>query len=642
MLKIGLTSVARERMKASLQLKGYQRIPRDGPVKLGLFAPDAATSVATSYTVSADRSLAMELDDDSGQVTRSIDLPAQAKTTNPLDRPVSPTDGGPARPPCSSPAAEPPGHYRSGSCGTRGRSLIRPCSPPRSARRSVDLLQETTLTVRHGTLTSLEVRVPAAIADRWDLLDRDVEREELDKETDGTRHYRLSFARPALDKAVLRFGCHLPIAPHLDATAQRELTIPWISFPEAAGPVRLELSMAPGIQFQGNDPAWISVADGTQANRGNPSSTLAFTARPDGPARPFAFKVLARDPVAMPSLVVPRLLIRTVQGFDGTTRSQARYWVETHGPVVSFAMPDGARWLAARVDGRVTEQVDYDATRPGYRLRLPPEAGSRPTLVELEYQLDGPAAGSPWRMPQLLDGAVVLETLWDVQLPWDRVIVGVPTGWSDENQWYWSGKLWRRRPGKDVAELDQWIGDAVSAPASAERSAASDDDSYHWLFSRAGPPTDLSVWVLSRAWIVAVCSGATLILGFLAMFARIRFRTAWACAAVLTLLAAALLQPSVTWLVLQSSFMGAALTFLGLLIQGLLDRHKATVPPTRESSPATGQVLSDSSVERPAIVGSDDSTAIRVRVPSTMDFIPSPIAGSTSEDPLRSSTLGRT
>ncbi len=631
-LKIGLTSLARERMKAGLQLKGYQRIPRDGLVNLGLFAPDVSTSVAASYALSADRSLSVELDDDTGQVTRDSDLSSQVKTAS-LDRPASSTGGATVSPPL----------LLSGSGAARSLP-IRVTRHARSlahqtvlsadiSRRLVNLLQETTFTVRHGTLGSLEIRVAATIADGWELLDREiVEREELGRDADGTRHYRLTFDRPVLDKTVLRFRCRQSIAPHLDATAPREVAMPWISFPEAAaGPVRLEVSTAPGILFQGIDPSWIPANDDAQANRGNPSTTLAFTASPDRPGHPFAFKALALDPVKMPSLVVPRLLIRTVQDFDGTIHSRAQYWVEIHGPVLAFAMPEGARWLAARVDGQVTDQVDFDATRPGYRLRLPAEAVSRPTLVELEYQLDGPVAGSKWRVPRLLDG-VVHESFWDVQLPWDRVIVGVPWGWSDENEWYWSGKLWKRRPWKDGAALGQWVGDARLALSSDESSAASGDDSHHWLFSRAGPPTELGVWVLSRAWTVAACSGVTLIFGFLAIFARIRFRTAWAVVAILTLLAAALSEPSVTWLGLQSAFMGAALTLLGLLIQRLLDRPKPSLP-ARETSPAGGQAIGDSSLKRPAIVGSDDSTAIRVRVPSTMDYIPSPIPGSAPEEP---------
>jgi hypothetical protein len=190
--------------------------------------------------------------------------------------------------------------------------------------------------------------------------------------------------------------------------------------------------------------------------------------------------------------------------------------------------------------------------------------------------------------------------------------------------------------------LDRWVGDAATGTAAAEPVGAGDDDTSHWLFSRAGAPTELDVWVLPRAGLVAACSGVTLILGFLAIFARIRFRTAWAIVAVLGLLAAALLQPSVTWLFLQSAFMGAALSGLGLWIQRLLDRPKATGRPARESGSGTVPIVADSSHERPAIVGSDDSTAIRVRIPSTMDFIPSPIAAPASDDPTRSSTLGRT
>ena len=91
-----------------------------------------------------------------------------------------------------------------------------------------------------------------------------------------------------------------------------------------------------------------------------------------------------------------------------------------------------------------------------------------------------------------------------------------------------AGRSGSAGPWKDGPALDQWVGDTASAPTIDESSAASVDDSHHWLFSRAGPPTDLSVWVLSRAWIVVACSGVTLILGFLAIFARIRFRTAWA------------------------------------------------------------------------------------------------------------------
>ena len=61
-----------------LKLEGQQRIPHDGSVQLGLFTPDEATSVNGSFTLAADRSLSLELGDDSRPVTRSSDAPATA------------------------------------------------------------------------------------------------------------------------------------------------------------------------------------------------------------------------------------------------------------------------------------------------------------------------------------------------------------------------------------------------------------------------------------------------------------------------------------------------------------------------------------------------------------------------------------
>src|SRR5262249_43936457 len=156
---------------------------------------------------------------------------------------------------------------------------------------------------------------------------------------------------------------------------------------------------------------------------------------------PFVFKIRALEPVSLPPLVIPRLQVTTVQHLDEPTRSRARYWVESHGPDFPFGLPDGARWIAARIDGRIVEQVDYDPSRSSYRLRFPSEVGVKPALVELDYQVSGRDAGSTWPVPRLLGGGVVLQTLWEVRLPWNAALVGVPRGWFDENEWYWDGNL---------------------------------------------------------------------------------------------------------------------------------------------------------------------------------------------------------
>ena len=69
-LTIRLASAVRDQSNVALRLEGFQRLPREGPVSLGLFAPDETTAVSTSIAVAGDRGLAVELDPDA---TRSDD-----------------------------------------------------------------------------------------------------------------------------------------------------------------------------------------------------------------------------------------------------------------------------------------------------------------------------------------------------------------------------------------------------------------------------------------------------------------------------------------------------------------------------------------------------------------------------------------
>ena len=295
------------------------------------------------------------------------------------------------------------------------------------------------------------------------------------------------------------------------------------------------MSLAPEIVLKETDKGWVRSSDDVRAEprgRERRSSRSRREIRARGSV-PFTFKALALEPVPLPSFVVPRLLLKTVSGGDDSIRSSALYWVESHGPDFPFALPEGARWIGARVDGRLAEQVDYDPSRVSYRLRFPGEVGSRPVLVELEYQLSEQVTRSKWPAPRLLDGGVVLQALWEVRLPWSKALLGVPHGWSDENQWYWTGYMWKRRPWKNMAEINEWVlGTGASSHGARRIDGSNLDDSDRYLFSRSGPPVALDVWIVPRSWLVAICSGATLFVGFFVIFSRPRFRTIWLAIAV--------------------------------------------------------------------------------------------------------------
>ena len=68
------------------------------------------------------------------------------------------------------------------------------------------------------------------------------------------------------------------------------------------------------------------------------------------------------------------------------------------------------------------------------------------------------------------------------------------------------------------------------------------------------------------------------------------------------------------------------LTLLGLVIEGLIVRSRSLSMSARGGALPATRAGTDSSLKRSPEVGSDDSTAIRVRVPSTVDFVAAPLA----------------
>jgi hypothetical protein len=637
-LTIRLAPPVRDQNKVTLNLEGFQRLPREGPVKLAVFAPDDATAVSSSFAIAGDTSLSVELDEEAIRSDRATGVAFRVQD-GAVDRLTTSSGGEPGRLALSVDSLGSP-QVLPIRLARHARSLRQETVLSADlSRRSIDLVQKTSFTVRHGTLASLLVRVPPALAGLWQLDREVVDREELDRAADGSRQFRLQFDRPILDRATLSFRYRLPINPALDASSGREIEIPWISFPEAdLSPARIELNPAPGVIYRGGDPSWTRA--GGQAESGGESTRMSFVEASAGQCRSFRFQaqVLALEPATLPELLIPRSLIESSLGLDDVIQFRTWYWVERHGPVFPFALPEGARLVAARVGGRPADRVDFESKRAAYRIRLPAESAGHPVLVELEYTLDAAAAASRWEAPRLLEGGLILQTLWEARLPWDRTLLGVPRGWSDENEWYWGGKLWIRRPVRDGAVLSDWLlGDGAPAAAVTGLRESNRDESQHLLFSRSvsGPaePLEMKVWIVSRAWLVAACSGVTLLVGFLALFSRLRFRTVWAIAAVLSLLAASMLQPSLAAQIGQSALMGAALTCLGVLIQHQLDRRRSpSQPPAREPSSGVGQPRADASPAREPGVGSDDSTAIRVRTPSTMDFVPTALTGQTVEE----------
>ena len=257
-LRIRLTPLAREPNKIALRLDGVQRIASEGPVKLGLFTRDQSTSVNASYALIAGSGLSVELDDESGLVGGSStlklegqgagrDWPAPSLIGDASAPPLVLTDDGTTR-------CLPIRITRQARSITQDTALS-----AQVTRHHVEVLQQTSIAVHFGVVGSVEIRVPAAIGDRWELLDKEiVDRQELGKVADGSRRFRLAFGRPLSDRTTLRFRYRLPLVPSLEARAAREVSIPSISFLEGRiGPATVELSLTPEILLEGIGSPWI-------------------------------------------------------------------------------------------------------------------------------------------------------------------------------------------------------------------------------------------------------------------------------------------------------------------------------------------------------------------------------------------------
>jgi hypothetical protein len=633
LLTLQLTPLARDQKALVLNLTTRQRIAPDQALRLGLVAPAGGVPGSSVVSVFTEPNTSFELARDYG----AGNAEDSGFRVIPPATPAAYGDGTRER------AADAVLTSDQNRTWLRGRLTrhLRAVSYENTVSAQVfagrvDVRQETALQVRNGSIPSLRVRAPFARAELWDVQCKEYARREEVGRGDREGDYLLHFDPPITDRSVLIFRFRIPLEPVL-AAAEVKSRIPWVRIDEpATGSTAIALAAAPGIKAAVEEAAW----SGTGAEweyQGASASALRYRlARPGGEGERSGLPLAARllEQIALPSVLAPRALLRTVVGPGRDSRTCAWYWLEGHGGEVFFRLPEGATIVRVRIDGRATDQLESLPPTESVRLNLPAESKSRPVLVELVYQT--PAyTGSAWSPPALEEGAVVLQTLWVVQVPASQTMVGVPDGWADENEWYWDTYVWKRRPWRSMARLGAWL---TGSPALAgnvdEVLGAEQDDAHSFLFSRSGEPGPLRPTLASRAWIVGLCSGAVLLLGFLVTFARVPFRFVWMGLAVLGVLAAATVQPSTLLLVAQSAVSGVILTFLGLLIQRLIGRERHWTGPLAGTSQPPRPVGDGLAAASPAGVGSDDSTAVRVRRPSTtLDYVAAPVSLAAEHEP---------
>ena len=580
-LKVHLTPSGRDLRSFSLRLRGQQRTVPEGAVKLGLFATRDGVCTVSTVSLFADRELGFEPDT---ETTLQDDTEGAAFRLQP--RGELPT-GGPTTPPAGERSLIAVFKSNQNPSWLRGRLTRHPMSITHDtritahlARRSIDVRQDTELRVRHGSISSVTVRVPLPRSLVWQVQGKEtIKREELDEKAGDSRRYRLVFNPPILESSVLSFRFQVPVDVAASDAEPGKATIPWIGVEEGTSTsTTVELTTTPGIKASAADAAWIGAALDDGEPGGGSHRQVYRSSKPVTEAVGFTLSARLMDQVALPPMVVPRVLLHTVLGIDNESKTHARYWIESHPATVSFSLPGQAQWIRARIDGRIADQVEHEPARGLYRLTLPPESQSKPVLVELEYELPAPSNGQVCCAPELPAEAVVLQTFWELQIPWNQAVIGVPAGWADENDWHWDFYVWKCRPWKPFSRLVGWVAGCRHRRPAWTRCSERNRTARIAIFSavRASPSPSTSGWRTaprSSPSARAACS----CWASCSMFSRARFRVIWAVAAALCLVVSALVHPSVLLLVIQSALSGVVLTLLGLLIQGLVER--AGSPP---------------------------------------------------------------
>jgi hypothetical protein len=616
LLLLGLTPQAREAGSFAIHLTGWAPLDPTKPVVVPLFQPRTEANLGGRVVVLSGRDIAVE----PAEATRE-QAPMRVDWGKPPTFWAWPTAAPPGPEMATLWLRQDPGPASLPLRVTPRQRMIRHETSLTATvdRRGADVVEEIAGEVAFGTLGSVEVAVPADFPSRWELASAEVtERKPLGVGSDGSRRYRLQLAREVSDAFRLRFRYRLPMS---SAGATSKLALAAIRMVEGISSGRTAtLTAEPGLEIKAEGEGWTQAPASPAADASEPAAAAPLRlAQSPGREAPLVVEATVAEPLPMPALVASRLWIRTTQLPDESLSARAWYWVEVRGAAMTVGLPPGSRLVRARVGSReagadVLQPVEPDV----YRLKFPPGTPSGPVLVALEYAIPRESMASGWPAPRLLEGGVVQQTLWEARLLGTRAGVGVPSGWTDENEWYWDGLLFRRRPALSAAELARWVAGGGGRGRLPEPLDASETPGGHsYLFGRSGAPEALAFPVFSRFALLLICSGPVLLVGLLVLARRPPPRLVAGSILVLILAVGAVVEPHALILIAQCSVLGFALLAGAVLIHGWLERF-GRAGRRGEGSSSTPVLMSGSSLSRGvATPGSDDSTAIRARPPST-------------------------
>ncbi len=268
-----------------------------------------------------------------------------------------------------------------------------------------------------------------------------------------------------------------------------------------------------------------------------------------------------------------------------------------------FHLPGGAApdEMLAMLDGQIVEAQAWGENR--FSLALPGDGEIRSHLVELRYHFPGPRPAQgllSLDFPRLDCCEWTRRMYWQLVLPQNEHVLVNPSGFDREYRWKWNGYFWGREPVLNQTQLETWIG--------APQHAALPEGASIYLYGNLGGADRAELRTMGRTSIVALASGAALMLGLLLIYVPLVRHPFSLLAAGLVLLSLAMIYPEPAAMIAQASGLGLALTLLaGMLERSMARRRKKTA--FKASSKAIKELSSSRRLLQPAPSASGSSSA---------------------------------
>ncbi len=417
---------------------------------------------------------------------------------------------------------------------------------------------------------------------------------------DGTVRMRVSLPEASSGRCelIVQFAAGFPALAFSTPTAWK---VPLVMPADAqAIDNKLHLTAAPGIKIINNSDDW-KPSDKDDKGLTQTGLETGLELRADKCRESLNLELEREYRRTNNTTVVERAWIQTWLS-SSARQDRAVFQLTGNQKKLLFYLPLGAapEQLLVILDGKPVEAQAAGENR--FSLPLPGDGGIRSYLLELRYQFPGPRPAQgllSLDFPHLGYNVWTRRLYWQLVLPQNEHVLMNPPGFDREHCWKWSGYFWGREPVLNQTQLENWIGTSQHATLPEGVNV--------YLYGNLGSADHAELRTVGRTSIVAIASGAALVLGLLLIYAPMVRHPFSLLVVSLGLLSLAMIYPEPAVMIAQASGLGLALTLLaGMLERSAARRRKRFA--FKEPSKAIKELTSSRSLIPPAPPGSGSSS----------------------------------